>query len=340
MNDNLFKKEKVKYIGNIKQFATVNHYRFNDGPGMNMRAVEVNNSSGIVFTVLPDRGMDISGFSYKGINLSFLTPNSDISPSFYEPEGLGWLRTFNGGLLTTCGLTHFGPSYIEKTNGEHYGLHGRYSNLPAKQFSDNSRWIGDIYYVQLRAIIEEARLFGYKLRLTRTITCKTGEAALSIDDCVENFGEEKSPIMLLYHINIGYPFLCEETEVQIDSVKAEPRDEISKKGFEKRFKAEMPQKGFKEQVFFYKLKSDKMGLAEVKVFNKRLGLILKVEYDSISLPYLTQWKMCGISDYVMGIEPCNAPVLDRNYLKEKKLIQYLLPGKSKKFKLRISVEEV
>ena len=65
-------------------------------------AIDVDTGAGgLRFTVLPDRGLDISLASYKGNNLSFLTPAGETHPAFYEPGGLGWLRTFTGGLLTT-----------------------------------------------------------------------------------------------------------------------------------------------------------------------------------------------------------------------------------------------
>ena len=44
-------------------------------------------------------------------------------------QGLEWLYSFAGGLLTTCGLTHVGGP--EEDEFGRRGLHGRISNLPA-----------------------------------------------------------------------------------------------------------------------------------------------------------------------------------------------------------------
>ncbi len=327
----------LKHVGNISQIASVGHYRFNDGPGMGMRAVEVKNGSGLSFTVLPDRGMDISLANYKGVNLAYMTPNSEIHPAFYEPDGVGWLRTFNGGLLTTCGLAHFGPP---ADDGGKLGLHGRYSTIPARQFRDNSRWDGDKYLVELLGIVEEARLFGSKLRLARKITCVAGDPAICIEDKVENFGAETSSFMILYHVNLGYPLLSEHAVLKTASIESEARDEEAQKGFKDKFRFCPPRPGFKEQVFYHKIRPDRKGFAKAGLLNEKLGISFEVKFDVSSLPFLTQWKMMGCGDYVLGLEPCNAPCMERDELKRRKLLQYLEPGQSKTMRLELRAREL
>ena len=106
-------KELLQYIGNLDQLGGTRHYELTDCRGRNMRAIDVNSGSGLNYTVLPDRGMDISLASYRGINLVYLTSTGESHPAFYEPENSGWLRTFTGGLLTTCGLTYLGPPVLD-----------------------------------------------------------------------------------------------------------------------------------------------------------------------------------------------------------------------------------
>ena len=132
------KKEILQYIGNQAQIGGTRHYILTDGWGRNLRAIDVNTGSGLQYTIIPDRGMDISLASYKGINLVYLTSNSETHPAFYEPEGFGWLHTFTAGLLTTCGLTHVGGP-VSDEEGQ-FGLHGRYSTIPARQVADLSQW--------------------------------------------------------------------------------------------------------------------------------------------------------------------------------------------------------
>jgi hypothetical protein len=60
-----------------------------------MRIVEAYNSSGLTFTILPDRGLDIWQASYNGRPLTWIA----LAPgSPYQPDmGQEWLRQFNGG---------------------------------------------------------------------------------------------------------------------------------------------------------------------------------------------------------------------------------------------------
>jgi hypothetical protein len=121
----LSREHVLRRIGHVAQVGGTRHYTLRDGRSKHVDAIDVDAGSGLCFTVLPDRGLDISLASYKGLNLVYLTPNGEAHPAFYEPEGLGWLRTFFGGLLTTCGLTYLGAPGID---GEQpLGLHGRYS---------------------------------------------------------------------------------------------------------------------------------------------------------------------------------------------------------------------
>ena len=82
------KSELLKYIGNLSQIGGCRHYTLSEGWGRGMRAVDINTGSGLHYTVLPDRGMDISLARYKDINLVYQTCNGETHPAFYEQEGL------------------------------------------------------------------------------------------------------------------------------------------------------------------------------------------------------------------------------------------------------------
>jgi len=72
-----------------------------EGWGRGTRCIDVDTGSGLRYTIVPDRGMDISLASFRGINLVFLSCNGETHPSYYESENLGWFHTFAGGLLPT-----------------------------------------------------------------------------------------------------------------------------------------------------------------------------------------------------------------------------------------------
>jgi hypothetical protein len=124
--------------------------------------------------VLLDRGLDIGPAEYRGIPLAWLSPAGFPHPAFFEPEGLGWLRTFGGGLLTGCGLSYLGAP--DRDAGEELGQHGRLSVLPASQVQTGERWEGDECVFWLQGTVRQARLFGENLRLIRRIETWLGKA--------------------------------------------------------------------------------------------------------------------------------------------------------------------
>jgi galactose mutarotase-like enzyme len=332
------KSEILGYIGNQAQIGGARHYELTDGRSRHLRAIDVDSGSGLRYTVLPDRGMDISLAGFRGINLVYLTYNGETHPAFYEPEGIGWLHTFTGGLLTTCGLTYLGSPVAE--GGEELGLHGRYSTIPARQVADLSQWKGDEYMIKLRGIVEEGELFGHKLCLEREITTFAGTNTIHISDNVTNFGNKQAPYTILYHMNFGYPLLSEDAELIIDPEQTIPRDETAASGIEKFSKFIKPQKGFEEQVYFHLLRSDETGNAEVTLKNSKIGIALTIKFEKSGLPWFTQWKMMGQGDYVLGLEPGNVPVKNRKALKEEGLLPVLQPGESKENNIEVSVREI
>jgi galactose mutarotase-like enzyme len=303
-----------------------------------MRATDINTGSGLRYTVLPDRAMDISLASYKGINLVYLTSNGETHPAFYEPEGVGWLRTFAAGLLTTCGLTYLGSPCEDE--GEQLGLHGRISTSPARQFADLSEWDGGEYNIKVKGIIEEGFLFGNKLRLERAISSVLGESAIHVQDKITNFGSKPSPFTILYHMNFGYPLLSEDTELIIDPSETIPRDPDAVPGLNDFRRFIKPQPDYKEQVFYHKMKGNNAGDAEVTIRNQTDRTAVTIKFNIEQLPYITQWKMMGCGEYVLGIEPCNIPCKSRNVLRKENILPFLQPGESKIINLEIIVSDL
>lgn len=76
----LSKREILKYIGDFSQLFGTKEYTLHGGKAEGVRAVDVKNGSGLEFTVLPDRCMDIAWLSYKGNNLSYISKTGIVSP--------------------------------------------------------------------------------------------------------------------------------------------------------------------------------------------------------------------------------------------------------------------
>src|SRR6478672_11022044 len=117
------REELEQRVGDMSQIAGVRLVELADGKERGVRAAEIKTGSGFNFTVLIDRGLDISTAEHQGKALAWRSMTEDGHPAYFEPEGLGWLRTFYGGLLVTCGMTWAGAPCEDE--GKSLGLHGR-----------------------------------------------------------------------------------------------------------------------------------------------------------------------------------------------------------------------
>jgi hypothetical protein len=116
-------------VGRLQQVAGIEPFVFQEGLAHGARALRLRTGGGLSLDVLCDRGMDLGAAEYRGAPLAWLSPTGVVAPHFRELQGEGWLRSFGGGLLVTCGLQNVGePS---ERGGEELGLHGRISNTPA-----------------------------------------------------------------------------------------------------------------------------------------------------------------------------------------------------------------
>ena len=240
--------ELRRLVGGMAQLAGIRLVDLADGRVRGMRAAEVFTGSGFRFQVLVDRGLDLGAAEHAGRPLAWLHPALG-SPSLREPHGIGWLRTFGGGLVTTCGLDHFGPPDPE---GEGYGLHGRASHLPAENLRVRQEWRGDEYVLEIEGETRQARLFGENLRLERRVSTRLGATSLVLEDRVTNEGFRPAPLAVLYHCNFGFPVVSPDSELLVrDRLGPSPRRRPRAPGLRTTSASARRTPGFAEQVFFH-----------------------------------------------------------------------------------------
>jgi hypothetical protein len=321
-----------RLVGDLAQVAGIRLVELTDGRVRGMRAADVYTGSGFRFQVLLDRGLDIGAAEQAGRPLAFLHPALG-PPALHERPGLGWLRTFGGGLVTTCGLDHFGPPDPE---GEGYGLHGRASHLPAESVRVRREWRGDEYVLELEGETRQARLFGENLRLERRISTRLGATSLLLEDRVTNEGFRPASLAVLYHCNFGFPVVSPDSELLVRDRSVRPRDEAARAGLADHLRFGAPQAGFAEQVFFHEPRVGSAGLAVAAVVNRALGFGAYVCWRAAELPVLAHWKMTGEGEYVCGLEPStHAMTPTRREQRESGTLRELAPGESASFRLEI-----
>lgn len=329
------RQELLTHIGDISQVGGIRRVMLDDGPERGVRAADVRTGAGFNFTVLLDRGMDIGPAEYQGIPLAWVSPTGPAAPTFYDPQGLGWLRTFHGGLLTTCGLTQAGVPNIDL--GEDLGLHGRISHIPARQVNCQGNWEGDEYTLRVEGELREVSVFGHDLRLTRRITATLGQPKLTLEDRVENMGYAPAPHMIMYHCNMGFPLLSPASRLVVPSLEAEPRDEVAAEGLACHTSFEDPTPDYVEQCFFHTFEPDPTGHVTVQLTNPDLGLTLQLRFRHRELPEMVQWKQVGQGSYVLGLEPANCRVVGRSAARKQGTLIELAPGEVRDYYLEMTV---
>jgi hypothetical protein len=331
--------ELLQRVGDISQLGGVKPVEFVNGNERGVRAAEFKTGAGLNFTVLLDRGLDISAADYCGQSLCWRSSTGDVAPAFYEPEGLGWLRSFFGGLLITCGLTYIGsPS---EDQGKALGLHGRVANLPAKNVWMNGCWEGDDYIMWVQGKVQETAVFQENLVLHRKIWARLGESRLFLEDVVENQGYTPTENMMLYHINAGFPVVDEGTELIAPFVHTIPRTPEARQALSEFSKFGRPMAGFQEQVYFHDLAPDQDGYVWSAMINRNFkqgqGLGLYVKYRKAQLPQQIEWKMTGEGIYVVGMEPGTNWVDGRGPERDAGRLILLQPGETRSYQLEIGV---
>ncbi len=327
-----------KHVGSMGQVGGTRRITLADGNEAGIEAFDFRTGGGLECLVLAGRGMDIGRASYRGYPLAWQSPTGAPHASFFEPQGEGWLRGFHGGLVTTCGLTYAGGAGPD--GDEELGLHGRISNIPAKHLSSGAGWHDDDYVMYVEGEMREASVFGPNVVMTRRISSVLGHAALHLEDTVENQSFEPQEHMLLYHCNLGFPLMDEDTELVASSSEVTGQTQYAEETVDSHASFAAPEP-VEERVYYHSLNADEEGNTTVAVVNRELGagIALAFTLNVNQLPYLVQWKNPGEGTYVIGIEPSNCHVEGRVAERERGTLQVLEPGESRAYTMTFSILE-
>lgn len=318
---NLTRIEIESVSGSLGHAAGVRLMTLGDGLERGIRMLEFRTGSGLRFTVLVDRAMDIADCEHNGRAIGWHSPAGFRHPSLTEYEGeggLGWMRSFSG-LMITCGLDHIlfmaetpTPEYVygPRATAKH-SLHGRAGTIPARLTGYGERWEGNRCFLWAEGIITQSAVFGEHLELHRRIEAEVGTNEIRLSDRVVNRGFYETPHMFCYHINVGHPVVEENARYLApihDVVWASHADEYEKQGVGYR-SLPKPQMGFHEQVWQHEMAVDAEGRVPVAVVNDRLGLGFMVTTFKDQFPCMYEWQNLQAGQYAVGIEPSTNHVL-------------------------------
>ncbi len=267
-------------------------------------AVELD-SGDLSLTILPTRGMGIWKGRYCDLPLEWKSPvERPVHPAFVnqlDRGGIGWLHGFNE-LLCRCGLAYLGPPGEDR--GEKLTLHGRIANLPAHRVEVRVDTSGP-GSLELIGTVDECSMFGPRFRMTSTYRLEAGSNRCSIVDEITNLGGQPCELSLLYHINVGRPFLEEGASYSVPCQDVAPRDSRAAEGIHEYSRYGAPVAGFAEQAYYHSPVGDSDGWTTALLADSAGNAGFAVHFQTRQLPTFTVWKntVAEADGYVTGLEP-------------------------------------
>jgi hypothetical protein len=342
--DTLTRRQVEERAGSLSQFAGVRLMTLGDGVERGVRMLEFRTGSGLRFTVLVDRALDIADCDFKGLAIGWHSPTGFRHPGLHEYEGeggLAWARSFSG-LLVTCGLDHI--LFMNEVPADNYGyaprqtvrhsLHGRIGTVPARLTGYGERWDGDKCFLWAEGIVQQSAVFGEDLHLIRRIEAEVGQSEIRLTDRVVNQGFHKTPHMLMYHINVGHPLLDAGSRylAPISDVvwAAHAGDNYRRQDVGYHTMAE-PRLDFHEQVWQHEMAADESGDVPVALVNDRIGLGFEVTTRKEQFPCQYEWQNLQAGQYVIGIEPSTHHVLGNLAARDRGEMIWLTHGEERRY---------
>jgi hypothetical protein len=341
--ETLSRRALAERTGSLSQFAGVQLSTLGDGVERGVRRLEFRTGTGLRFTVLIDRAMDIAECEHAGRAVGWHSPSGFRHPGLHDYEGeggLGWFRSMSG-LNITCGLDH--TLFMHDDPADHYfygprktvssSLHGRVGTIPARLTGYGERWEGDECVLWAEGVVQQSTVFGEDLHLIRRIEADVGGNEIRMHDRVVNHGFYRTPHMYCYHINVGYPVLAEGSRY------VAPIREVLWAAHAEQYEAQgvgyrtvpAPIVNFHEQVWQHDMAGDGDGRVNVALVNEALGFGFEVETFKGQFPAMYQWQNFHAGHYAMGIEPSTNHVLGKEFARERGELIWLEHGDERRY---------
>jgi hypothetical protein len=206
-------------------------------------------------------------------------------------------------------------------------LHGRIANLPAHWVEVRVN-LDPPFELSVSGTVQESSLFGPHLCLTVHYTTVPGSNRLVVHDVVENRSAEPAEVQMLYHCNVGPPFLEGGSRVVMPVREMAPLTARAAEGIDTFDTYGGPQAGYTEQVYAYDLLADAAGRTLALLYNRTADRGLVVRLNHGELPCFTVWKnTAAVEDgYVTGLEPATNYPNFKTFERQQGRVRLLPPG--------------
>ena len=267
-------------VGDLRQLASVQRIALRDGPDRGLPLLAFSTGGGLDFQIKENGTLDIRSLHFRGRPVGWQHPAG-------EPGNRERALT---GFLVTCGL--------ENVRAPRAGLaqHGSLAMSPVRVTGVGEDWAAAQPQLFVEGEIVQPQPNGAVFRLHRRITAPIGAARLTISDRIENISATAAEMMILYHLNFGFPVvqpgctvalgarrIVEIADSEITSAPSAPEchpvDPAAQVRLIRPASADWP------------------------------GLDIRLEFDGASLPYLQTWRDARAGRNILALEPCNCALL-------------------------------
>lgn len=159
--------------------------------------------------------------------------------------------------------------------------------------------------ISVTGVVDETTMFGSCLRLKSTLQTEAGSNRIRISDEITNLRGVPSELELLYHINMGRPFLEPGAKLVAPIREVAPRDAHAAEGIDSFDSYAAPLANYSEQCYYFDLAADSKGWTQALLKSAHGDKGVSICFDKGQLPCFTQWKNTQSEEdgYVTGLEP-------------------------------------
>lgn len=263
-------------VGDLRQLACVQRIVLGDGPDAGQKLIAFSTGGGLDFQVKEDGSLDIRSLHLRGIPVGWRHPAGDRD----NPQ-----RALTG-FLVTCGL--------ENVRAPRGGLpqHGSLALSPVTLKNLGADWDAREPRLFVTGEITRPMPCGAVLRLTRQISAPIGGTRLVIEDRVENVSATPTEMMVLYHINFGFPVAAPGCVVHLGDHRIAGVDTLTP--------TEAP-----GEPCCHRMGADAQVTLERPAIGTWPGLRMRLTSDAGALPYLQTWRDARRGRNILALEPCN-----------------------------------
>lgn len=164
------------------------------------------------------------------------------------------------------------------------------------------------------------------------------DSSLRIGSPITNTGDREEPFEILYHMNMGYPLLDENSRIAIPSDEVIPRDAHAADDLENWMHMEKPTEAYQEKCYYHKFHQKDGSETEVSIYQPEIDTKLSISFDANELDGFVEWKMMGVRDYVLGLECGNCYADGRDVMRKTGMLKFLEPGQTKTYRVTVKLQ--